>query len=278
MTSRFDGRSVIVTGAASGIGAASARRFHAEGASVLIADVQEAAGEALADAMGDRAVFLRTDVSDENSVSAAVDTAVERFGKLDVFFANAGVMGALGPIAKLRAADIDHTIAVNLRGVILCMKHAVRVMQPRRSGVVLATASPAALVGGVGPHVYSATKAGIIGLAQSVAAEVRPDGLRVNAIVPGSILTGMTADIATGDPRNLEAAAKALERSNLIDRPGLPDDIAAAAAFLASDDARFVTGSTFNIDAGYTYAPGNSPFARGDWAEPMGMYEGGRHT
>ncbi|GAA1541129.1 SDR family oxidoreductase [Nocardioides humi] len=278
MSQRFEGRTALVTGAASGIGRASARRFHAEGASVVIADVQEDAGAAVVDELGDRAVFVRTDVSDESSVAAAVDAAVATFGRLDVLYANAGVMGALGPISKLRAEDIESTIAINLRGAIYSMKHAVRVMQPRGSGVILATASPAGLVGGVGPHVYSATKAGIIGLCQSVAAEIRPYGLRANAIVPGSILSQMTADISTGQVKDLDAASVALKDSDLLDRNGLPEDIAAAAAFLASDDAQFVTGSTFNVDAGYTHAPGDSPFARGEWAEPMGMYEGGRHS
>lgn len=278
MSQRFEGRTVIVTGAASGIGRASAERFHAEGASVVVADVQEDAGRAVAEGLGDRAVFVHTDVTEEESVAAAVDAAVTTFGGLDVLYANAGVMGALGPISRLRSADIDSTIAVNLRGAIYCMKHATRVMQPQGSGVILATASPAGLVGGVGPHVYSATKAGIIGLCQSVAAEVRPYGMRVNAIVPGSILSQMTADIITGQVDDLKAASTALKESDLLNRNGLPEDIAAAAAFLASDDAQFVTGSTFNIDAGYTYAPGDSPFARGDWSEPMGMFEGGRHS
>lgn len=131
MGQRFEGRTAVVTGAASGIGRASARRFHSEGASVVIADVQESLGQALAAELGERALFVRTDVSEESSVAAAVDAAVATFGRLDVFYANAGVMGALGPIAKLRLEDIDSTIAINLRGAVLCMKHATRVMQPQ---------------------------------------------------------------------------------------------------------------------------------------------------
>jgi NAD(P)-dependent dehydrogenase (short-subunit alcohol dehydrogenase family) len=273
---RFTGRVAVVTGAASGIGAGCIERFHREGASVVLADVQAAAGQALADRLGERALFVRCDVSDEQSVAQLVDTAVDRFGRLDILYANAAVLGAVGPIAKLRMEDADLTLAVNLRGVILCMKHAVRVMQPQRSGAILATSSPGGIVGGVGPHVYSAAKAGVIGLVQSVAAEVRPYGIRVNAIVPGAILTPMTADIVTGDAADLEGADAALAPTNLMGRPGLPADIAGAAAYLASDDAAFVTGSTFTIDGGYTHAPGDSPFAREQFAEPTALLEGGR--
>jgi NAD(P)-dependent dehydrogenase (short-subunit alcohol dehydrogenase family) len=276
MHQRFVGRVVVITGAASGIGAGCAQRFYDEGAAVVLADVQDDAGSALAERLGQRALFVHCDVSDEGSVEHLVDTTVSTFGHLDVFYANAAVLGALGPIAKLRMEDADATLAVNLRGVILAMKHAARVMLPQGSGVILATASPGGILGGVGPHVYSAAKAGVVGLVQSVAAEVRPHGLRVNAIVPGAMLTPMTADIMTGDPRDLDGAAEALSPSNLMQRPGEPEDIAAAAAFLASDEAVFVTGSTFNIDGGYCNAPGDSPFAKDAWAEPAAMFEAGR--
>lgn len=276
MEQRFADRVVIVTGGASGIGAGCVQRFHDEGASVVVADVQDQAGSALAERLGPRALFVHCDVGDEESVRDLVDTTVSAFGRLDVFYANAAVLGAVGPIAKLRMDDADATLAVNLRGVILAMKHATRVMQPQGSGVILATASPGGILGGVGPHVYSAAKAGVVGLVQSVAAEVRPYGLRVNAIVPGAMLTPMTADIMTGNPQDLAGAAEALSPSNLMDRPGKPEDIAAAAAFLASDEAVFVTGSTFNIDGGYCHAPGDSPFAKDSWAEPAAMFEAGR--
>jgi NAD(P)-dependent dehydrogenase (short-subunit alcohol dehydrogenase family) len=269
----------VITGSASGIGAATARRFVEEGAKVVVADVQDEAGKALAADLGaDDAVYVHCDVSREEDIAAAVDTAVSTFGGLDVFYANAGVMGALGPIARTRTQDADATIAVNLRGVLLSMKHAARVMQPRGRGVILATSSPAGEVGGVGAHTYSATKAGIIGLVQSVAAELRPSGVRVNAIVPGAIVSAMTADILTGDAHDTTKAHSILADSAQTTRPGVPEDIAAAAVFLASDDATFVTGSTFHIDGGYTRAPGDSPFAQGDWAEPTGMFEGGRRT
>lgn len=277
MTGRLVDKVAVITGGASGIGAATVRRFVDEGAKVVIADVQDDAGELLAKDVGESTVFAHCDVSSEDDIAAVVDTALATFGGLDVFYANAGVMGALGPIAETRTEDADATIAVNLRGVLLSMKHAARHMQTHGSGVILATSSPAAKVGGVGAHTYSATKAGIIGLVQSVAAELRPAGVRVNAIVPGAIVSAMTADILTGDAENTRGANDILYGAEKMPRPGQPEDIAAAAAFLASDDAAFVTGSTFHVDGGYTYAPGDSPFATGDWAR-IGMFEAGRRS
>lgn len=276
VTQRFAGRVAVVTGAASGIGAATIRRLAAEGARVVVADVQEDAGRRLAEQIGDQASFRRCDVTDESDIAALVDGAVNEHGRLDVFHANAGVMGALGPISRSRVEDVDATIAINLRGPLLCMKHAARVMVPQRSGVILATSSPAGQVGGVGAHTYSATKAGIIGLVQSVAAELRTHGVRVNAVVPGAVVSAMTADILTGDATATDAALEALQGGSI--RPGLPEDVAAVAAFLASDDAAFVTGATYHADGGYTTAPGDSPFAHGAWSEPVGMFEAGRRS
>ena len=270
---RLAGRVAVITGAASGIGAGTARRFVAEGCRVVIADVQAAAGGRLAEELGNQACFVRCDVTVEQDVAAAVDTAVGRFGRLDVMFNNAGVIGATGPISLSEMVDVDFTIAVNLRGPILGMKHAARVMEPNRSGVILSTSSPGGIVGGLGAHVYSACKAAIIGLTRSVAAELRPKGIRVNAIIPGATVSAMTADIVTGDPTDLEGATSILRESALTERPGLPEDIAAAAVYLASDDAVFVTAAALTVDGGLTYAPGTSPYATG---EPGALYEAGR--
>ncbi|WP_067679435.1 SDR family NAD(P)-dependent oxidoreductase [Nocardia miyunensis] len=253
-------RVAIVTGGASGIGAACAERLAADGFRVLVADVQAEPGGALAARLGGE--FVHTDVTREDDIEALVDRA----GPLEVFFANAGVFGALGPIERTDTAEAEWTIAVNLRGTLLCLKHAVRVMRPRGRGSIIVTASPGGVVGGVGPHVYSATKAGVAGLVRSVAAEVRDYGIRVNSVVPGAIVSPMTAAVLAGDPADLGAAARAMAPSPLVGRPGVPGDVAGAVSFLAGQDSGFVTGTELFVDAGYTHAPGPASFAKGGFA------------
>jgi NAD(P)-dependent dehydrogenase (short-subunit alcohol dehydrogenase family) len=265
---RLGGKVAVVTGGASGIGAGTVRRFHAEGASVVIADVQDGAGEELAHSLGERAAYVHTDVASEEDVATLVDTAVERFGVLDVMVNNAGILGATGPIDATSLAAADTTIAINLRGVLCGMKHAARVMKPRRSGVILSTSSPAALLGGVGAHVYSAVKAGVIGLSNSVAAELRRYGVRVNVLVPGGTVTSMTAAIVAGGSDDLAGAEAAMATTAYMHRPLRPDDIAAAAVYLASDDAELVTGVVLPVDAGMTGAGGPSPYATGKYGGP----------
>jgi NAD(P)-dependent dehydrogenase (short-subunit alcohol dehydrogenase family) len=264
---RLAGKVAVVTGGASGIGAGTAGRLVADGASVVIADIQADAGKALAERLGPSARFAPTDVTSEADVEAAVATAVDAFGRLDLMFANAGIIGAYGSIANIRISDVDLTLAVDLKGPLIAMKYAARVMMAQRSGVILATSSPAGVIGGVGAHVYSAAKAGIIGLVKSVAAELRRYNIRVNAIVPGAVVSAMTADLVTGDASALDRAAEALGSDALLPGPpGQPADIAAAVSFLASDDARFITGHTMTVDAGLTVIHGPSPMAIGKWA------------
>lgn len=254
----------VITGGCSGIGEATAVRFVDEGAKVVVADVQDARGEALLERLGPAARYAHVDVTSEAQVAAAVDLAVSEFGRLDAMFNNAGIIGAVGPVTTISAEAFDATIAVLLRGVFFGMKHAARVMQSQPGGgVIVSTSSPAGVVGGLGPHVYSAAKAGVIGLTQSVAAELRPHGIRVNAIIPGAIVTPMTADLVAGDPDAMEQAEKVLADTALLHRPGLPGDIASAAVYLVSSDAAYVTGETLRVDAGMTTAPGASEFATG---------------
>lgn len=257
MTGRLSGQAAIVTGAASGLGEATARLFAREGARILIADVQEERGRRVAAEIGGGSLYQYTDVRDEASIEAAVDRAVAEFGRLDCMFANAGIVGAVGPIASAVAEEYDFTMAVNLRGPFLCMKHAARVMGPQRSGVILTCSSIAALRGGLGPHVYTAAKAGLIGLTRNVAVELAPLGIRVNCIAPGNMATEMIAGLVTGDPERVDEMEKALALGSPIPgRAGRADDIASAALYLASNDAAFVTGHTLVVDAGLTIGAG----------------------
>jgi len=278
MTGKLDGKTAVVTGAASGIGEGTVRRLVADGASVVLADIQGDAVAKLAAELGDRCRAITTDVTSEDDVAAATDLAIKEFGQLDLMFANAGIFGAYGPIEKSKMADVDLTWAVDLRGVFLAMKHAARVMIPRGSGVIIATTSPAAVTGGVGNHAYSAAKAGILGLMRSVAAELREHGIRVNAVMPGAVVSAMTADLVLGDATAIERITTTMAKGAPGNRPGLPKDIAAAVSFLASDDAVFITGHTMVVDGGYTTIGGDSPFAKGKYAEPGAFLEAGRRS
>lgn len=270
----INGTTAIVTGGASGIGAAAVRRLASEGANVVIADVHTHAGEQLAREVG--ATFCRTDVSQEASVSAVVDTALERFGRVDTFFANAAVFGAVGPVATLQLDEIDATIAVNLRGVILSIKHAARAMIPAGHGSIIVTASPGGIIGGAGPHVYAATKGGIVSFARSTAAELRAHGIRVNTLIPGAVVSAMTADAILGDAAAITQASAAMSGNSMLGRAGTPEDIAGVVAFLASTDSEYMTGGEVFVDAGYTYASGSAAFAQPKYAETPALFEHGR--
>jgi NAD(P)-dependent dehydrogenase (short-subunit alcohol dehydrogenase family) len=267
-------RVVFVTGGASGIGAATVRRFRADGAEVVVADLATSAGAAIAEEVGAR--FVAVDVRDEGSVAAAVDATMAEHGRLDVMFANAGVIGAVGSIVNVSLADVDQTFAVNLRGVLVCAKHAARVMIPAGRGVIIATASPAGVLGGIGAHAYSAAKAGVLNLVRSLAAELRPYGIRVNSVIPGATLTPMTADTLVGDPTALAAAAELIGARSPVGRPVGVEDVAAAVAYLAG--AEFVTGHALAVDAGHTTISGTSPYWTGDFAAGGGIFEAGRRT
>lgn len=251
----LDGRSAVITGGASGIGAAVVRRFAAEGASVVVADIDDAAGEALATQVG--AHYLHCDVTSEEHLAAAVDAAVRLHGRLDVWMGNAGFGGTLGEITELDADGFDRTVAVLLRAVALGMKHAVTAMRAGgRGGSIISTSSVAGLQGGHGPHIYSACKAAVIGLTRSVALEQGPHGIRVNCINPGGIDTPIFSRALGVEGEEADAVRQlvisSVSASTPLGRIGQPADIAGAALWLASDDAAYVTGQTIVVDGGLT--------------------------
>ena len=276
VSARLSGRVAVITGGASGIGEATVRRFLAEGARVVIADRQADRGAALATEFGADAVFVQTDVTDEAAVAGAIDAATARYGRLDVMFNNAGIIGVTGPIATIDADAYRHTMAVLLDSVVFGMKHAARVMLHQgEGGAIISTSSVAAVAGGLGAHTYSAAKAAVIGLTQSVAAELWPHRIRVNAVLPGKIMTPMTAEIRARRAGNTGAPPPTDTPEQMrADRRAYPDDIAAAVLFLVSDEGRFVTGESLLVDGGLVRAGGPSPFAIGQYSEPGDVRSG----
>ena len=269
MTGRVSGKVVVVTGAASGLGEATARLMHAEGATVLLTDIQDARGERVVDELGGRSRYLHCDVTAEPEVADVVDTAVREFGRLDCMFNNAGIVGTHGGIDEIPLEEYEFTLAVLLRSVFLGMKHAARVMKQQHSGVILSTASIGGLQGGLGPHIYGAAKGAVVALTKNVAAELGAWSIRVNAIAPGKILTPMNAATIVGDPEAMDEAREAFRtRTPLRGRIGVADDIAHAALWLASDDAGFVSGQTLVVDGGLTTGSRENvaPGEHGRWA------------
>jgi len=253
---RLEGKVAVITGGASGIGEASVRLFVDEGARAVIADVQDEQGRRLAGELGERAVYAHTDVRDESQIRAAIETAMARWGRIDCLFNNAGAAGATGGVEHISADGFDDTMALLARAVLLGMKHAAPFMRRQGSGSIVSTASIAGLRGGWGPHVYSAAKAAVIQLTRSIAMELAPSGIRVNCICPGGIATpifgtslGLAPEAAAQAANLVKGALAALHP---LGRSGLPDDIARAALWLASDESTFVTGQAIVVDGGVT--------------------------
>jgi len=253
---RLDGKVAIVAGGTSGIGERTAERFVEEGARVVIAGRRTEEGERLAKHLGSQADFIRTDVTHEADIKAMLARAVDHFGRLDCLFNNAGGgTGASGSIESVTLEDYERTMAVLLRAVFLGIKHAAPIMRRQGGGSIINTGSIAGIRAGFSSSmIYSAAKAGMAQLSRCASMELGEQGIRVNVISPGGIATGIFGK-ALGLPteaaeRTVEKVKVAFARIQPIPRAGLPDDIAHAAVFLASDEATFVNGHDLVVDGG----------------------------
>jgi NAD(P)-dependent dehydrogenase (short-subunit alcohol dehydrogenase family) len=250
MAGELEGKIVLVTGAGSGIGRESALAFAASGARVMVSDVVVEGGEETVGqirAAGGEATFKRTDVSQRAEVEALVRQTVETYGRVDCAHNNAGIEGDMAPTADCTEANWDRTIAINLKGVWLCMRYEIPQMLEQGSGVIVNTSSVAGLVGFVNLPAYVATKHGVAGLTRTAALEYAQQGIRVNAVCPGVIHTPMIDRIVGGDAE-AEAQFTALEP---VGRMGSPAEVAQAVVWLCSDAASFVTGVAMPVDGGF---------------------------
>lgn len=247
---RFTGKSIIVTGGGSGIGRAAAMLFAREGGQVIVADKTEAAEHVAAEIVGQGGVAqaIRIDAGNEEDVIRAIDLAAERFGGLDVMFANAGISGGMANIFDTDVALITEVLRVNLIGPYLAIKHAAPKIAERGGGAIVLTASVAGIRSGAGSPAYSASKAGVINLAQVSAQQLSGSNVRVNAICPGLTETGMTKP--TFDYAREAGKMDRVGRLNPLRRGAQPEELAKVAAFLASDDASYVNGQAIAVDGG----------------------------
>lgn len=247
---RLENKTVIVTGGASGISAATVRRFVAEGARVTIADRDVERGPALAAEIGSATQFVATDVTVEEDVATAIARTIDQWGQVDCLFNNAGFGGALGPIGSTSVDDYDLTMDVLLKSVFLGMKHIADHMVERGSGSIINTSSVAALQARYSPHLCGTAKAAVIALTKTVAMELGAGGVRVNAICPGGVATPLLAGNPDATEDDIERMGQGFAAITPIGRIGEPDNLAAMALFLASDESSFVTGQALVVDGG----------------------------
>lgn len=250
LTQRLSGKVAVITGAASGIGLAAARRMRAEGAVIVVADIDPDAGSAVADELG--ASFVAVDVADEASVNALFDTAAARHGSVDIAFNNAGISPPEDDLIELTELPAWHRVQeVNLTSVYLCCRAALRHMVPAGRGSIINTASFVAVMGSATSQIsYTAAKGGVLAMSRELGVQFARQGIRVNALCPGPVNTPLLQELFAKDP---ERAARRLVHVP-AGRFAAAEEIAAAVAFLASDDASFITASTFLVDGGISAA------------------------
>ena len=261
---KLDGKVAVITGATTGIGAETARLFAREGARLVIGGRREHLAQQLATELKSDVIPFRMDVSNEAEIAAAVDLAIDRFGRLDCMVNNAGSAGVLGPIEETPTPELDNTISVLFRSVVIGIKHAARVMRGQRSGTIINTTSIAGFFTGYAPHVYSACKAAVIQLTRSTATELGEQGIRVNCICPGPVATpifgsafGLPAEQAEDLAHKLKAVFETIQP---IRRSGEATDVAHAALWLASDDSAFINGHAMVVDGGLSLGQSWSGF------------------
>lgn len=249
---RLQGKSVIITGAGSGIGRAAALLFTREGAKLIAVDRTEAVKETVEEIKkaGGIAEAMIADAGSETDVVAMIDKAVKAHGRLDVIWANAGVSGGLIPLAEQTVEHWQEILRVNLIGPFLAVKYAMPHMVKQQSGAIVLTASVAGLKAGASGHPYAASKAGVISLVQTTAYSLTGTGVRINAVCPGLIETGMTKPIF--DRAKERGTQDKIGQLNPLKRPGQPHELAAMGLFLASDEASYVNGQAFPVDGGLT--------------------------
>ena len=238
---------IVITGAASGIGRAASLLAAAQGASLVLADRADAVHETAA-AAGDAAAAAVTDIRDEQQVTALIDECVDRYGGIDGLYANAGILGTYKPFKDLTAEDWLQTLSVNTVGTFLCVKHAAARFVEQGHGSIVCTASVAGLRANAGNVDYSASKAGVVSMVQTIAYELYGSGVRINAVCPGLVETGMTA--ALFDRAREHGTESRIGQVNPSTRPGDPEEIAEMACFLLSDAASYINGQAIAVDGG----------------------------
>lgn len=250
----FQGKVVVITGASGGIGAAMAHRFSEHGARVVLGDVdQEGLHRTARELDPERTCVWPTDVSVEADVERLIAQTMQRFGRVDAMLANAGIEGTVKPLTELSGEEFARVLDVNVRGAFYCIKHAARPMGEQRSGVVVVTSSIAGLIGSAGLSAYVTSKHAVMGLVKSAAIELAAMNIRVVAINPGPIENRMMRSIEQqASPQAADQVKQAFEAKVPLGRYGTNEEVAALAAFLASDDASYCTGAAYVVDGGFT--------------------------